>query len=70
MAEERAFRVVRQPDDKRPVAELVAEQCDGAMPTELLMSGEVKPTSGQHDFAWIVWEPLAVRANTVVRWLK
>ncbi len=34
MAEGRVFSVVRQPGDKRPVAELVAEQCDGAVPTE------------------------------------
>ena len=34
MAEERVFSVVREPGDKRPVAELVAEQCDGAVPTE------------------------------------
>ena len=34
MAEERVFRVEREPGDKRPVAELVAEQCDGAVPTE------------------------------------
>ncbi len=34
MAEGRVFRVVREPGDKRPVAELVAEQCDGAVPTK------------------------------------
>lgn len=34
MAEGRVFRVVRQPGDKRPDADLVAEQCDGAVPTE------------------------------------
>ncbi len=34
MDEGRIFRVVRQPGDKRPIAELVAEQCDGAVPTE------------------------------------
>ncbi len=34
MAEGRVFRVVRQPGDKRPIAELVAEQCDGAVLTE------------------------------------
>ena len=34
MDEGRVFRVVRQPGDKRPAAELVAEQCDGAVPTE------------------------------------
>ncbi len=33
MAEERVFRVEREPGDKRPVAELVAEQCEGAVPT-------------------------------------
>ncbi len=34
MAEGRVFRVVRQPGDKRPDAELVAEQCDGAVPAD------------------------------------
>ena len=34
MAEGRVFRVVRQPGDKRPVADLVAEQYDGAVPAE------------------------------------
>ncbi len=34
MAEGRVFRVVREPGDKRTVAELVAEQCDGAVPTK------------------------------------
>ncbi len=30
----------------------------------------LKPTSGQHDYCWIIWEPNEVIANTVVRWLK
>ena len=34
MTEGRVFRVIRQADDKRPDAELVAEQCDGAVPTD------------------------------------
>ena len=34
MAEGRVFSVVRQPGDKRPNADLVAEQCDSAVPTE------------------------------------
>ena len=34
MAEGRVFRVVRQPGDKRPDADLVAEQCDGAVLAE------------------------------------
>ncbi len=34
MAEGRVFRAIREPGDKRPVAELIAEQYDGAVPTE------------------------------------
>ncbi len=34
MAEGRVFRVVREPGDKRPDADLVAEQCDGAVTTK------------------------------------
>ncbi len=34
MTEGRVFRVIREPGDQRSSAELVAEQCDGAVLTE------------------------------------
>ena len=54
MTEERVFRVVRERGDKRPVAELVAEQCDDAVPTELdsiiqriIIDERLNPTVGR-----------------------
>ncbi len=54
MTEARVFRVVRERGDKRPVAELVAEQCDDAVPTELdsiiqriIIDERLNPTVGR-----------------------
>ncbi len=55
-----------------PAFVLVLSRRPSMPPGELLLRGEVRATSGQHDFMWVVWECGVNDAitNTIVRWLK